>query len=70
VLVESAGELLESLRLVEEYQGTGIEPGKKSLTFSMVFRDREKTHTQNEANAVKHSAVQACQEKFGAELRS
>ncbi len=70
VLVESAGELLESLRLVDEYQGTGIEPGKKSLTFTMVFRDREKTLTQNEANAVKLSAVQACQEKFGAELRS
>ncbi len=70
VLVESAGELLESLRLVDEYQGTGIEPGKKSLTFSMVFRDKEKTLTQNEANAVKLSAVQACQEKFGAELRS
>jgi len=70
VLVESAGELLESLRLVDEYQGTGIEPGKKSLTFSMVFRDKEKTLTQNEANAVKLSAVKACQEKFGAELRS
>ena len=70
VLKQSAGELLESLRLVDQYQGSGIESGKKSLTFSLVFRDKQKTLTQNEANAVKLAAVQACQEKFGAELRS
>ena len=70
VLKQSAGELLESLRLVDQYQGEGIAAGKKSLTFSLVFRDKAKTLTQNEANAVKMAAVAACQEKFGAVLRA
>jgi phenylalanyl-tRNA synthetase beta chain len=70
VIVGAAGELLESLRLVDQYQGEGIAPDKKSLTFSMIFRAKDKTLTQAEANEVKLAAVAACESAFGAEIRS
>jgi phenylalanyl-tRNA synthetase beta chain len=70
VITEAAGELLESMQLVDQYQGEGIAPDKKSLTFSLVFRAKDKTLTQAEANEVKLAAVAACESAFGAEIRS
>ena len=70
VLSEAAGELLESIRLVDDYRGAGLEEGKKSLTFALVFRAKDRTLTQAEATAAKEQAVSAAAEKFGAELRA
>jgi phenylalanyl-tRNA synthetase beta chain len=70
VITEAAGELLETMQLVDQYQGEGIAPDKKSLTFSLVFRAKDKTLTQAEANEVKLAAVAACDREFGAEIRS
>ncbi len=70
VITEAAGELLETMQLVDQYQGEGIAPDKKSLTFSLVFRAKDKTLTQAEANEVKLAAVAACEREFGAEIRS
>ena len=67
---ESAGLILEKLLLVDDYQGKGIPEGKKSLTFSLLFRAKDRTLTQAEANEVKLSAVEVCREKLGAELRA
>jgi phenylalanyl-tRNA synthetase beta chain len=69
-ITDSSGELLESIRLVDQYQGESLGSGKKSLTFSLLFRSKEKTLTQAEANEVKLRAVEKCKEKFGAELRA
>lgn len=66
----ASGELLESVRLVDQYQGEGIGAGKKSLTFSLLFRSKEKTLTQVEATEIKLQAVEKCKEQFGAELRA
>lgn len=66
----SAGQLLESIRLVDQYQGEGIGAGKKSLTFSLLFRSKEKTMTQAEATEIKLQAVEKCRDNFGAELRA
>jgi phenylalanyl-tRNA synthetase beta chain len=70
LLKKESGELLESIKLVDEYQGKGIGEGKKSLTFAMVFRAKDKTLTQAEANEVKLAAVGACTSAFGAEIRA
>jgi phenylalanyl-tRNA synthetase beta chain len=56
--------------LVDQYQGEGIGTGKKSLTFSLLFRSKEKTMTQAEATEIKLQAVEKCRDKFGAELRA
>ena len=66
---EGAGELLESISLVDDWRSETLGQ-KKSLTFSMVFRSKDKTLTAAEATAAKESAVQLAAERHGAELRA
>jgi phenylalanyl-tRNA synthetase beta chain len=67
---EGAGELLEEVRLVDDYRGTGVDPGSKSLTFSLVFRAQDRTLTQIEATAARDRAVALAFERFQATLRA
>ena len=69
-LVEGAGELLESIELIDDYRGKGVPEGKKSLTFSLLFRAADRTLTQAEATKARDAAVQLAADKFGAELRA
>jgi phenylalanyl-tRNA synthetase beta chain len=69
VVTEGAGALLETARLVDDYRGTGIEPGSKSLTFALRFRAPDRTLTAAEATAAKTAAVELAAERFGATLR-
>ena len=68
-LVEGAGELLESLRLVDDYRGEGITEGEKSLTFALRFRAAGRTLTAAEATEAKLAGVAVAAERFGATLR-
>ncbi len=70
VISEGAGELLESVSLVDDYRGTGIPDGKKSLTFGLVFRAPDRTLTQQEASQARDAAVALANREFGAELRA
>jgi phenylalanyl-tRNA synthetase beta chain len=69
-ITEGAGELLESVALVDDYRGQGIAEGKKSLTFSLVFRASDRTLTQQEASAARDAAVALANQRHGAELRA
>jgi phenylalanyl-tRNA synthetase beta chain len=69
-VAEGAGELLERVTLVDEYRGQGIAEGKKSLTFSLVFRAADKTLTQQEASVARDAAVTLANQRHGAELRA
>ena len=66
---EGAGELLEHVRLVDDYRGTGIPETHKSLTFALRFRAVDRTLTQVEATDAKNAAVALAGERVGAELR-
>ena len=68
-LLEGAGELLESLRLVDDYRGPGVEEGTKSLTFALRFRAPDRTLTAAEATEAKLAGVATAAERFGATLR-
>ena len=70
VLTEAAGELLEELVLVDDYRGTNLEEGKKSLTFALRFRADDRTLTQVEATVARDNAVSAANAKFGATIRA
>jgi phenylalanyl-tRNA synthetase beta chain len=69
-LVEGAGELLEAIRLVEDYRGQNIPEGKKSLTFALRFRAPDRTLTQVEASESRDKAVALAGERFGAQIRA
>lgn len=65
-----AGDLLESISLVDDYRGQGLDQGKKSLTFALLFRASDRTLTQAEATQARDAAVALVNAKFGAELRA
>ena len=68
-LVDGAGALLESLRLVDDYRGPGVPDGAKSLTFALRFRAPDRTLTAAEATEAKLAGVTAAAERYGATLR-
>ena len=69
-IVEGAGELLEQIRLIEDYRGSNIPEGKKSLTFALRFRAEDRTLTQVEATESRDRAVALAHERFGAIIRA
>jgi phenylalanyl-tRNA synthetase beta chain len=69
VVVAGAGDLLEDARLVDDYRGTGIAEGSKSLTFALRFRATDRTLTAAEATEAKTAAVALAADRFGATLR-
>jgi len=68
-LVEGAGDLLESVRLVDDYRGQGVPEGQKSLTFALRFRADDRTLTAAEATEAKLAGVAVAAERFGAAIR-
>jgi phenylalanyl-tRNA synthetase beta chain len=68
-LIEGAGELLESVRLVDDYRGQGVDAGHKSLTFAIRFRASDRTLTAAEASEAKLAGVAVATERFGASIR-
>jgi len=68
-LVEGAGELLESIRLVDDYRGEGLPEGAKSLTFALRFRAPDRTLTAAEATEAKLAGVALAAARHAARLR-
>ena len=66
---DGAGSLLEQIRLVDDYRGTGVPTGNKSLTFALRFRASDRTLTAAEASDAKLAGAAAAAERFGASIR-
>lgn len=64
-----AGELLEHIRLVDDYRGPGVPEGTKSLTFALRFRGSDRTLTAAEATEAKLAGVARAAELHQATLR-
>ncbi|RIJ02983.1 phenylalanine--tRNA ligase subunit beta, partial [Clavibacter michiganensis subsp. insidiosus] len=65
-VVEGAGDLLESARLVDDYRGPGVADGTRSLTFALRFRSPDRTLTAAEASEARDGSVRLAAERFGA----
>jgi phenylalanyl-tRNA synthetase beta chain len=68
-VVAGAGELLEEARLVDDYRGSGVPEGSKSLTFALRFRAPDRTLTAAEATEAKLAGLAEAATRFGATLR-
>jgi phenylalanyl-tRNA synthetase beta chain len=66
---EGAGDLLESIRIVDDYRGAGLNQDTKSLTFALRFRAADRTLTAAEASESKNAGVAVAAARFGAQLR-
>jgi phenylalanyl-tRNA synthetase beta chain len=66
---DGAGELLEHVQLVDDYRGTGMPEGAKSLTFALRFRALDRTLTAAEASEAKLAGARLAAERTGASVR-
>jgi len=69
-VIKGASDLLEHAELIDDYRGSNVEDGKKSLTFALRFRAFDRTLTQIEASASRDAAVALCETLFGATIRA
>jgi phenylalanyl-tRNA synthetase beta chain len=68
-VVDGAGELLEHASLVDDYRGSGVGDGQKSLTFALRFRAGDRTLTAAEASDAKLHGAARAGALFGATVR-
>ena len=69
VIRNNGGDILENVELFDIYRGKQVEEGKKSVAFSLVYRDREKTLTDEEVTAVHNGVLKALKDNLNAVLR-
>lgn len=62
-------DIIEEIKLIDLYQGKHIPDGYKNLAFSITYRSREKTLTEDEVQLVHNSVKQKLIEKFNAQIR-
>lgn len=65
----AAGDLLESLCLFDVYEGERIPAGKRSLAYSLTFRAKDRTLTEDEVNKIQTHLLAAVAQKHNAQLR-
>ena len=65
-----AGKLLESVELFDQYQGTNVPLGQRSLAFHLVYRSGDRTLTDAEVEPVHQKVREYLVEKFNVNLRS
>lgn len=66
---EAGTEILESIELFDIYRGKQVAEGKKSVAYSLTYRDMNKTLTDEEVEAVHNDILKALEEKLNATLR-
>jgi phenylalanyl-tRNA synthetase beta chain len=69
VIRENGGPLLQSIRLFDIYEGSHVAEDEKSMAFSLVYYDPERTLTDDEVNKVHGKIIDAVAKECGAELR-
>jgi phenylalanyl-tRNA synthetase beta chain len=65
----AGGKLLEDARLFDVYRGKGVEAGRKSLAFSLTYRDPDRTLTDDEVAVAHDRLVRKVTAAVGGELR-
>ena len=60
---------LEKLKLFDIYRDAKLGENKKSVAYSLIFRDKTKSLSDDEINPVMDEVIKELEEKFGAELR-
>ena len=68
IIRKCSGRLLEDLELFDVYQGDNIEKGYKSLAYSLTYRAKDRTLTEEEVNPIIEKTLVKLKEK-GIDLR-
>jgi phenylalanyl-tRNA synthetase beta chain len=62
-------EVVDDVVLFDAYSGSAVPQGKKSLAYSISYRNAERTLTDDEVNGLHGELVSALTRQFGVELR-
>ncbi len=67
---QRGGKHLEKCTLFDCYEGIQVGAGRRSLAYSLAFRDMEKTMTDDEVNKIMKKILNGLEHEFQAELRN
>ena len=70
ILKKIGGRLLESIDVFDVYKGENVEDGKKSIAYSLVFKNNDRTLTDEEVTDIFDRMIEEVEKKLGAELRN
>ncbi len=70
LICQTGGNTLREVRLFDVYRGEQVGEGKKSLAYSLVYQDPEKTLTDKDVLAIRNKIVKRLEKELGAQLRS
>jgi len=66
---KAGGAMLEQAEMFDIYRGAQLLPGKKSVAFSLAFRNPDRTLSDDDVNPVMKKILAACEKDCGATLR-
>ncbi len=69
IITKKAKKLLESVKLFDIYRNEKLGENKKSVAYSLIFRDKKKTLSDEEINSVMENIISELKSSLGAELR-
>jgi len=69
IIRNAGGKLLKDVRIFDLYEGEKMEPGQKSVAFSLTYEDPERTLTDEEVVKAHSKVLKALEEQGNAQLR-
>jgi len=69
IITKKGKKLLESMNLFDIYRNEKLGENKKSIAYSLVFRDKNKTLSDEEINKIMEDIILELEKTLGAELR-
>ena len=69
-IAHTAGSILESVELFDEFRGKNVPQGQRSLAFRLIYRASDRNLTNAEVESVHQKVREYLVEKFGVNLRS
>lgn len=69
IIIKKAKKLLEKMQLFDIYRNEKLGDNKKSVAYSLIFRDKNRTLSDEEINVVMENIIDELQKTLNAELR-
>ena len=69
IITKKAKKLLEKMQLFDIYRNDKLGENKKSVAYSLIFRDKNRTLSDDEINVVMENIISELQKTLNAELR-
>ena len=69
IITKKSKKLLERMQLFDIYRNEKLGENKKSVAYSLIFRDKNKTLSDEEINIVMENIISELEKQLGASLR-